>query len=82
MAALCLSRARCSHGARARGSSVPLDFLSVILAPATFIRCWRLRRWRCCDAEGPLAGTLVLILTGAIWLYWIVLFVLIATDPD
>jgi hypothetical protein len=29
-----------------------------------------------------LAGTLVLIPTGAIWLYWIVVVVLIWTDPD
>lgn len=29
-----------------------------------------------------LAGALVLIPTGIIWLYWIVVIVLIATDPD
>jgi hypothetical protein len=29
-----------------------------------------------------LAGTLVLIPTGVVWLYYIMLFALIATDPD
>ena len=29
-----------------------------------------------------LAGTLVLIPTGIVWLYWIVIIVLVATDPD
>ena len=86
MAALLLVKA-CAALAWAfalRGSSVPLDFLSVqILAPRyvypllAIAALALLRRRRL-----GLAGTLVLIPTGAIWLYWIVLFVLIATDPD
>lgn len=86
MAALLLVKA-CAALAWAfalRGSSVPLDFLSVqILAPRyvypllAIAALVLLRRGR-----PGLAGTLVLIPTGAIWLYWIVVVVLIWTDPD
>ena len=86
MAALLLVKA-CAALAWAfalRGSSVPLDFLGAqILAPRyvypllAIAALVLLRRGRL-----GLAGTLVLIPTGVIWLYWIVIFVLIATDPD
>jgi hypothetical protein len=67
------------------GSSLPLDLLSAqILAtryvyPVLAVAALMLVRR---GARLGLAGALVSIPTGMAWLYWIVVFVLIATDPD
>jgi hypothetical protein len=68
-----------------RGASLPLDLLSAqilatryvypMLAVAALVLVRRGMRL-------GLAGALVSIPTGLVWLYWIVVFVLITTDPD
>ncbi len=68
-----------------RGASLPLDLLSAqilatcyvypVLALAAIVLVRR-------GIRLGLAGALVSIPTGLIWLYWIVVFVLMATDPD
>jgi len=68
-----------------RDPSVPLDFFGAqmfavryvypVLAVAALVLVRR-------GARLGLAGALVSIPTGLAWLYWIVVFVLIATDPD
>jgi hypothetical protein len=87
MAALILVRAvaELAWAFALRGSSLPLDLLSAhvlatryvypVLAVAALVLVRR-------GARVGLAGALVSIPTGLAWLYWIVVFVLIAADPD
>lgn len=66
-----------------RGATVPLDVYSIpilapryvypLLAAAAFALLWRGRL--------GLAGMLSLLPTGVTWLYWIVVVVMIATNP-
>jgi hypothetical protein len=68
-----------------RGSSVPLDLFSVpILAPRYVYPLLAIAALVLLRRGGRLglAGTLVLVPTGVAWLYWAVVIVLIAIDPD
>jgi len=64
---------------------LPLDFLGAqIMAPRYVYPLLAIAALVLLRRGGKLglAGTLVLIPTGIVWLYWIVIIVLVATDPD